>query len=214
MSASALKRISDDQGTQKSPRVRQQRPISLDDVWLERLLAGDRAAQAELFRRHRPDVTLMDMQMPEMNGIDSMMAICEEFPSARIIVLTTYLGDALVLRALKEPVRDRKTTKNIKHDGNITLDQVIEVARTMRPRSLARTLSSIRAFHRFLERRKKLKNAAVMNVAAPKQPKTLPRPLRAEDALQTLEEAGATGRGQAAQLPRRVLRKFLDHHER
>src|SRR4029077_765725 len=41
------------------------------------------------FRRHRPDVTLMDLQMPEMNGVDAMVAIHDEFPSARIIVLTT-----------------------------------------------------------------------------------------------------------------------------
>ena len=59
----------------------------------------------DLFRRHRPDVTLMDLQMPEMNGVDAMIAICEEFPSARIIVLTTYVGDALVLRALKAGAR-------------------------------------------------------------------------------------------------------------
>jgi DNA-binding NarL/FixJ family response regulator len=57
------------------------------------------------FRRHRPDVTLMDLQMPEMNGVDAAIAICEEFPTARIIVLTTYVGDALVLRALKAGAR-------------------------------------------------------------------------------------------------------------
>jgi two-component system, NarL family, response regulator len=57
------------------------------------------------FRRHRPDVTLMDMQMPEMNGVDAMIAIREEFPSARIVVLTTYVGDSLVSRALKAGAR-------------------------------------------------------------------------------------------------------------
>src|SRR6266404_3349383 len=59
----------------------------------------------ELFRKHRPDVTLMDLQMPEMNGVDAMIAICAEFPTARIIVLTTYTGDVQVLRALKAGAR-------------------------------------------------------------------------------------------------------------
>jgi two-component system, NarL family, response regulator len=53
------------------------------------------------FRRHRPDVTLMDLQMPEMNGIEAMTSIRAEFPDARIIVLTTYTGDVQVLRAIK-----------------------------------------------------------------------------------------------------------------
>jgi len=53
------------------------------------------------FREHRPDVTLMDLQMPEMNGLDAIIAIRDEFPEARIIVLTTYKGDVQVLRALK-----------------------------------------------------------------------------------------------------------------
>lgn len=53
------------------------------------------------FRAHHPDITLMDLQMPEMNGIDAAIAIRNEFPEARIIVLTTYTGDVQVLRALK-----------------------------------------------------------------------------------------------------------------
>src|SRR6202040_489345 len=59
----------------------------------------------EQFRKHRPDLTLMDLQMPGMNGIDAMLAICSEFPEARIIVLTTYKGDVEVLRALKAGAR-------------------------------------------------------------------------------------------------------------
>jgi DNA-binding NarL/FixJ family response regulator len=57
------------------------------------------------FRAVRPDVTLMDLQMPEMNGVDAMIAIRSEFPDARIIVLTTYTGDVQVLRALKAGAR-------------------------------------------------------------------------------------------------------------
>ena len=57
------------------------------------------------FRAHRPDVTLMDLQMQEMNGVDAMIAIRGEFPEARVIVLTTYTGDVQVMRALKAGAR-------------------------------------------------------------------------------------------------------------
>ncbi len=59
----------------------------------------------ELFRKHNPDVTLMDLQMPEMSGIDAMSAIRAEFPDARIIMLTTYAGDVQIFRALKAGAR-------------------------------------------------------------------------------------------------------------
>ena len=59
----------------------------------------------DLFRKYQPDITLMDLQMPEMNGIDAISAIRGEFPAARIIVLTTHPGDVQISRALKAGAR-------------------------------------------------------------------------------------------------------------
>ena len=63
--------------------------------------AGNGRDAIQQFRTHRPDVTLMDLQMPEMNGLDALIAIRAEFPEARIIMLTTYEADVHILRALK-----------------------------------------------------------------------------------------------------------------
>jgi DNA-binding NarL/FixJ family response regulator len=63
--------------------------------------ACDGREAVEGFRMHRPDITLMDLQMPNMCGIDAIIAIRGEFPEARIVVLTTYAGDVQVKRALQ-----------------------------------------------------------------------------------------------------------------
>jgi DNA-binding NarL/FixJ family response regulator len=63
--------------------------------------ASDGIEAIASFRALRPDVTLMDLQMPLMNGLDAIVAIRTEFPDARIVVLTTYRGDVQALRALK-----------------------------------------------------------------------------------------------------------------
>ena len=97
------------------------RILSVDDHPLIRQgVAGLVATQADMnliaeaangreaiqqFHRHRPDITLMDLQMPEMNGLEAIIAIRNEFPEARIIVLTTYAGDVQALRALKAGAR-------------------------------------------------------------------------------------------------------------
>jgi DNA-binding NarL/FixJ family response regulator len=97
------------------------RILSVDDHPLIRQgIAGLLATQADMnlvaqaangreaiqeFHRHRPDITLMDLQMPEMNGLDAIIAIRGEFPEARIIVLTTYAGDVQALRSLKAGAR-------------------------------------------------------------------------------------------------------------
>jgi DNA-binding NarL/FixJ family response regulator len=65
--------------------------------------SGQEAIQQ--FRKHHPDVTLMDLQMPGMDGLEALTAICAEFPDAKIIVLTTYTRDVQVLRAMKAGAR-------------------------------------------------------------------------------------------------------------
>ena len=70
------------------------------DIALVAEAANGREA-IECFRTHLPDVTLMDLQMPLMSGLDAMIKIREEFPSARVIVLTTYQGDIQAFRAIK-----------------------------------------------------------------------------------------------------------------
>lgn len=73
--------------------------IQTDMILLGEASNGRDAIQQ--FRTHRPDITLMDLQMPEMNGIDALIAIRNEFPDAKVVVLTTYAGDTQILRALK-----------------------------------------------------------------------------------------------------------------
>src|SRR5271166_4273878 len=63
--------------------------------------ASDGREAIQLFRTHRPDITLMDLQMPGLNGLDALIAIRNEYAEARIIVLTTYVGDVQIIRALK-----------------------------------------------------------------------------------------------------------------
>ena len=63
--------------------------------------AGNGREAIEQYRAHQPDVTLMDLQMPVMNGTEAILAIRKEFPDARIIVLTTYAGDVQAVRAIK-----------------------------------------------------------------------------------------------------------------
>ena len=73
---------------------------SQPDMVIVSQAAGGRDA-IEQFRAHRPDVTLMDLRMPDLNGIDALVAIRAEFPEARIIMLTTFESDEEAQRALK-----------------------------------------------------------------------------------------------------------------
>jgi DNA-binding NarL/FixJ family response regulator len=67
--------------------------------------ASDGLEAIERYRQHKPDVTLMDLQMPQLGGIDALIAIRDQWPEAKVIVLTTYSGDVLAQRALKAGAR-------------------------------------------------------------------------------------------------------------
>src|SRR4029077_3274456 len=87
------------------------------------------------FRTHHPDITLMDLQMPEMNGLDAMIAIRGEFPDARIIVLTPYTVDVQALRALKAGAH-AYLLKNSLHKELLDTIRAVHVGRkTLSPES-------------------------------------------------------------------------------
>jgi len=67
--------------------------------------AGNGREALRQFREHRPDVTLLDLRLPDMSGIDALIAIRSEFPEARILILTTFEGDAEIQRALEAGAR-------------------------------------------------------------------------------------------------------------
>ena len=105
----------------------------------------------ELFRKHKPDITLMDLNMPEMGGVEAVQAIRGEFPHARIIILTTYDGDEDIFRGLnagakayllKEgPVEQLIETIQSVHRGQVRIPEAVAAklaARMMRPDLTAR----------------------------------------------------------------------------
>jgi DNA-binding NarL/FixJ family response regulator len=117
-------------------------PLLLDGITA--LLAGqddmELVAQAsngregiEQFRTHAPDITLMDLQMPDKNGIEAITAIRQGAPEARIIVLTTYSGDVQVLRALEAGAR-AYLLKNLLHKELLDTIRMVHAGnKTMSP---------------------------------------------------------------------------------
>ena len=87
----------------------------------------------EQFHKHHPDITLMDLQMPKMCGLDAMIAIRGEFPEARIIVLTTYMGDVQVLRALKAGARGYLLKNTLRTELLRTIRAVHEGDKSLSP---------------------------------------------------------------------------------
>jgi DNA-binding NarL/FixJ family response regulator len=132
-----------------SSDLKQIRILSVDDHPLIRQgIAGLVATEADMnliaqaangceaiqqFRLHRPDITLMDLQMPEMSGLDAIIAIRGEFPEARIIVLTTYAGDVQALRALKAGARAYLLKDSLHKELLVTIRAVQAGKKSMSP---------------------------------------------------------------------------------
>ena len=87
----------------------------------------------ESFRKHRPDITLMDLQMPDMSGFDAMSAIRTEFPEALIIVLTTHAGDVQVSRSIKAGARAYLLKSSVRKDLPETIRAVYAGKRRISP---------------------------------------------------------------------------------
>jgi DNA-binding NarL/FixJ family response regulator len=108
--------------------------------------ARDGAEAVEAFREHRPDVTLMDLRMPGMDGLSAMSAILREFPNARIVMLTTYSGDVLAGRALKSGAMSY-LLKSMLRTELITVIRAVHAGRKHIPRQVADEL----AYHLMLD---------------------------------------------------------------
>jgi len=95
----------------------------------------------EQFRQHRPDVVLMDLQMPDMSGIEAMIGIRSEFPDAKIIVLTTYAGDVQVVRALRAGARGYLLKGNV-HTDLLEIIRLVHAGQKRIPSEIAAALAA------------------------------------------------------------------------
>ena len=103
--------------------------------------AANGAQAAELYRKHKPDITLMDVRMPVMSGVEAAIAIRAEFPEARIIALSTYGGDEDIRRALAAGVRSY-LTKDVLHDELIRAIRAVHSGATYLPPAVAGALGA------------------------------------------------------------------------
>jgi DNA-binding NarL/FixJ family response regulator len=100
------------------------------------ILAGEAetgVAAVEGYRRWRPDVTLMDLQMPDMGGVEAVATIRSEFPDARIVILTTYLGDVQAMRALKAGAMAYLLKSSLRRELLTTIREVHRGLRHLQP---------------------------------------------------------------------------------
>ena len=95
----------------------------------------------DMFRKHLPDVTLLDLRMPVMGGVEAAIAIRSEFPDARLIALTTYGGDEDIRRALNAGVQ-AYLTKDVLHDELLKAIRAVHAGERYLPSAIAAALSS------------------------------------------------------------------------
>ena len=95
----------------------------------------------EMFRKHLPDVTLLDLRMPGMTGLEAARAIRREYPKARLIALTTYGGDEDIRRALQAGVQ-AYLTKDVLHDDLLKAIRAVHAGHPFLPPSVAKTLEA------------------------------------------------------------------------
>jgi DNA-binding NarL/FixJ family response regulator len=103
--------------------------------------AADGYEAIEAFAKHRPDVMLIDLQMPGMNGIDTITAILEKFPQARCVVLTTYAGDVQATRALKAGAKGYLLKSMLRKDLVDTI-RIVHSGKSRIPAEIATELAS------------------------------------------------------------------------
>jgi DNA-binding NarL/FixJ family response regulator len=103
--------------------------------------ATDGHQAIEAFAKYRPDVTLIDLQMPGMNGIDTIIAILEKFPNARCVVLTTYAGDVQATRALKAGAKGYLLKSMLRKDLVDTI-RIVHSGKSRIPSEIATELAS------------------------------------------------------------------------
>ena len=102
--------------------------------------ASDGEQAIQLFRQHRPDVTLMDLRLPGANGIDTLVAIRSEFPEARVVMLTTFEGDAEIRRAMEAGARGY-ALKNMPRKTILDLIRKVHSGKTVVPPEIAANLA-------------------------------------------------------------------------
>jgi DNA-binding NarL/FixJ family response regulator len=103
--------------------------------------AADGYQAIEAFAKYRPDVMLIDLQMPGMNGIDTILAILEKFPNARCVVLTTYAGDVQATRALKAGAKGYLLKSMLRKDLVDTI-RIVHSGKSRIPAEIATELAS------------------------------------------------------------------------